>query len=229
MTQPRSDWLDDEPVVEVAPKKRRKRKAKKTRQKAERQKKILIESSTKLPGEIARRFGEGRVWGCDGEFIMFRPKRMIDGVWTQVANPTAMERHERFVRLGHYVYVATEGDVQIFKVTEHSPLKRKFGSLMEMKTEDVKRAAVMAAVKREWPVYVDALEELAYRIKVSARASDGKGAGVLHQNQWNEMLTYIEHLILLRRGPAPEECAREMSRIRAARNGGEGRRILVGA
>lgn len=234
MTQPQAGWLDLEPTAEVAPRKRT-RKSKKTRQAKKRkaEQKILIESSTKLPNEVARRFREGRIWGCDGEFILFRPKRMIEGVWTQVANPVAMERHERHLRMGHYVYLGTQGDVQIYRVTEKSPLKRKFGSLMEMNVGQLKRAVIMSAVKREWPVYVDALEELAFRIKSGAgqQISDGKGAGQLHALQWNEMLVYINQMIEMRRGPTPEECGREMSRIMSLRRGGDGveRRILVGA
>lgn len=137
-----------------------------------------------------------------------------------------MERHERFIRLGHYKYFATYDDVQVFKLTDESPFKRKFGSLFEMATGQVKRAVIMAAVKREWPLYVDALEELAVRIH-SQPASDGQGSGVLHKTQYQEMLNYIEIQIAMRGGPTPAECSMNLSRIRAQRNGGGEKRILV--
>lgn len=226
---PKPDWLDDEPAPALAPvARKRKRRSKQARkaQKRKAEKKVEVVSSWAIGQEAARKFGEGRVWGCDGHYIFFRPKRYIDGVWTQVANPAAMERHERFVRLGHYKYIGTTGDVQVFEVTENSPLKRKFGSLMELETGQLKRAVIMAAVKREWQVYVDALEELAIRIK-SRRWSDGKSGGGLAADQWSEMLGYIELQIQMRRGPAPEECAREMQRVRIARNGGSEKRILL--
>lgn len=229
MNEPRADWLDLEPRPEKAAARKRTRKAKRARR-AEKAKKIEVVSGWAIPREAARRFGPGRIWGCDGNYVFFRPKRMIDGVFTQVANPAAMERHERFLRLGHYKYIGTSDDVQVFEVTELSPFKRKFGSLMEMATGQVKRAAIMAAVKREWPVYVDALEELAVRIKSGAgqQISDGQGPGVLHQNQWNEMLRYIEIQIQMRGGPTPEECALNLQRIRIARNGGgDQKRILI--
>lgn len=225
MTQPAPGWLDIEPETEVAPKKRRTRKSKKTR----RAKQVKVESVHKLPNEVARRFPEGRIWGTDGLYVFFRPKRMIEGVFTQVANPAAMERHERHIRLGHYEYITTEGDVQVYRVTDKSPLKRKFGSLFEMSIGQLRRVVVMSAVKREWVVYVDALEELAARIQ-SQRFTDGQIGGTLAQNQWSEMLAYIDLQIEQRRGPTPEECARELSRIRSLRRGGDGneRRILVG-
>ena len=224
MTEPTPGWLDLEPPAKISPKRRKRtRKSKKARA----AKKIEVVAANAIPREAARRFGEGRVWGCDGSYVFWRPKRMIDGVFTQVANPTAMERHERFLRLGHYEYVETQDDVQIFRVTDASPFKRKFGSLQEIATGQLKRAITMAAVKREWMLYVDALEELAARMQSEAMASDGQGYGALHANQWKEMLAYIELQIAMRGGPTPAECSLNLSRIRADRNGGSGKRILV--
>lgn len=216
---PPADWLD----VAPAPKRRpRTRKAKKVRKKAE----TRVVAGNAIPREAARRFPPGRIWGCDGCFVFFRPKRMIDGVFTQVANPEAMERHQRFINKGDYQYIETQDDVQIFRVMPQSPLARKFGSLMEMNESTLKRACFMAAVKREWPVYVDALEEIALRIKL-VRPSDGQGAGPLQATQWNEMLTYIEIQIAQRGGPTREECAMNLQRVRIARQGGSEKRILL--
>ncbi len=230
LNQPAPGWLDLEPSENrVTRRRKRTRKAKKTRA-AKKAKLIDVRATNAIPREAARRFGDGRVWGCDGNYVFFRPRRMIDGVMTQVANPAAMERHQRFLNLGHYEYIETSDDVQIFRVTDKSPFKRKFGSLMEMATGQVKRAVIMSAVKREWTVYVDALEELAVRIKSAAgqQISDGRGPGELHRNQWNEMLTYIQVQIAMRGGPTAEECARELQRVMIARAGsGDGKRILV--
>jgi hypothetical protein len=213
MTQPAAGWLDLEPTP-------RKRTRKSKRARAAKKAKVEVIAGAAIPREAARRFGEGRIWGCDGNYVFFRPKRMIDGVFTQVANPYAMERHERFIRLGHYRYLSTFDDVQVFEVTELSPFKRKFGSLFEMATGQIKRAVIMAAVKREWTLYVDALEELAARIKQG-------DVGPLGANQWKEMLVYIEIQIAMRGGPTPAECSLNLSRIQAARRGGGEKRILV--
>jgi hypothetical protein len=117
--------------------------------------------------------------------------------------------------------VETQDDVQIFRCTDKSPFKRKFGSLYDMAVGQVKRAVIMAAVKREWTLYVDALEELAARIK-----SDPRG-GLLQQNQWKELLEYIDIQIRMRGGPLPEECGMNLARVQANRRGGSEKRILL--
>lgn len=219
MTQPAADWLDLEP-------RKRTRKSKRARA-AKKAKKLEIVAGNAIPREAARRFGEGRIWGCDGTYVFFRPKRMVDGVFTQVANPEAMERHERFLRAGHYEYVETQDDVQIFRVTELSPFKRKFGSLLEMSPGQIRRAIIMAAVKGEWTLYVDALEELAVRIKETVIFSDGQSGGQLAVNQYTEMLAYIEIQIAMRGGPTAAQCGMHLAQVRAARRGGGEKRILV--
>lgn len=227
MTEPAPDWLDIEPTeTPSASKRRRSRKSKaaRTRKKSG---EVDIRASKSIPRECARRFGPGRIWGCDGNFVFFRPKRMIDGVWTQVANPAAMERHERYLRLGHYVYIETQDDVQIYRVTDKSPFKRKYGSLMEIETGQLRRVIVMAAVKHEWATYCDALEEMAHRIQREAAASDGQGFGTLHRNQWQEMLKYIEIQIAQRGGPTPQMCAHYLQNERIKRGDGRDRKILL--
>jgi hypothetical protein len=226
MTEPTPGWLDLEPPSQNA-RKRRKRTRKSKKARAAKKRKIEVVASNAIPREAARRFGDGRIWGCDGSYVFWRPKRMIEGVFTQVANPEAMERHQRFLQLGHYEYIETQDDVQIFRVTDASPFKRKFGSLRGMSESTIKRAVIMAAVKREWTLYVDALEELAALLQSGIRAADGQGYGALHANQWKEMLAYIELQIQMRGGPTSAECALNLSRIRADRNGGSGKRILV--
>lgn len=225
MTLPSSDWLDDEPKKAAAPRKqKRTRKSKDARTR----KKLSVVSGSHIPYEAAKRFREGKVWGCDGNFVFYRPRRMIEGVMTQVANPTMVDRHARFIRQGHYEYIETQDDVQIFRVTDKSPFKRGFGSLDDMNESTLKRAIIMSAVKREWTLYCDCLEEMAARIQARAVTSDGQGAGQLQRNQWNEMLQYIEIQISMRGGPGPAECGRELQRVRLARNGGgEEKRILL--
>lgn len=216
---PSAGWLDIEQGPPSAPKRRKRtRKSKKAR--AARKPQVDVRTTASIPREAARRFGEGRIWGCDGSYVFFRPKRMIDGVFTQVANPAAMERHERYLRLGHYQYIETQDDVQIFRVTDKSPFKRQFGSLMEIDTGKLRRVVIMSAVKHEWRTYLDALEELAVRIK-------GDDRGPLGANQWKEMLAYIQIQISMRGGPTAEQCAFHMQKERIARGDSRERRILL--
>ena len=209
------DWLNiDADIQPDIVKPRAKRKAKKT--KAE----PRVKSVAGIPREAARKFGPGRIWGCDGEFVFFRPKRMVDGVFTQVANPEAMERHQRFISKGDYTYIETQDDVQIFRVNAQSPMARKGCSLLEATVGAVRRAVILAACNRDWPLYVDALQELANRVK-------SNDPGPLGANQWKELLSYVENMISMRGGPTPAECGAQLQNVRAKRGEGKGRLILT--
>jgi hypothetical protein len=78
----------------------------------------------------------------------------------------------------------------------------------------------MAACLRDWPLYVDCLEEFARRIK-------SKYHSAIADVHWAEQLTYVENLIQLRRGPSPMECGRGLQQVRQARGQGQGRLIML--
>ena len=73
---------------------------------------------------------------------------------------------------------------------------------------------------RDWGLYVDTLEEFARRVK-------GKFHGDVGAKNWEDQITYIQHLIDLRRGPTADECGRGMQMVRRARGEGAGRLITM--
>jgi hypothetical protein len=84
----------------------------------------------------------------------------------------------------------------------------------------VRRAVVLAACLRDWPLYVDCLEELARKVK-------GKFHDAHAAIRWQEHLAYIDQLIAQRRGPSPDECGRGLQQVRRARGEGGGKLIVL--
>jgi hypothetical protein len=167
--------------------------------------------------------GRKRIWACDGEYVFFRRPRAPDGSIARDAQGhphAAIGRHERFISNGDYTYVETQDDVEICRVNEQSTFFRKGVYLGEMSEGGVRMAVVMAACLRDWPLYVDCLEEFARRIKSKYHSAIGD----VH---WQEQLTYVENLIQLRRGPSPMECGRGLQQVRQARGQGQGRLIML--
>lgn len=205
------DWL----ALPTDPPKRKRGRPPKVRAGAK-----LTQERTRAPTMQQRLVGKNRIWACDGEYVYFRPFRYIDGVRTEVANPATYERHNRFLAQGHYEYVETQDDVQIFKVTENSPFARKGQYLGEMSDADIRRAVAIAACKRDWTLYADALEELAGRIK-------GRYDSGFAKQVFGDYLTYIERLIDMRGGPSPTECGRGLQTVRTRRGEDRGRLIML--
>lgn len=171
---------------------------------------------------MQRRFGSrDRIWSCDGEFVYFRPFSFVGGVKTARANPTTMDRHNRALSAGHYEYVETQDDVEIYRVTAESPFARRSMYLGEMRDGDVRRQVAIAACKRDWTLYVDALEELFGRIK-----NRGYDPG-METRVREDMLNYIGILIQMRGGPTPAECGAGLQGVRAKRGEGRGRVVLT--
>lgn len=202
------DWLELEPV--------RKRNRKK-RENGE------VKSAVKLARERDRAksmakspFGKNRIWACDGEFVWFRPKR--NGV--VVANPSSIERHQQFLASGHYEHVETQDDVEVYRLTELSPFKRHGLNVGELNDNDVFLLAAKAACKRDWKMYVDALEELSGRFK-------GRYQPAFATVMYNEMLQRLELQILNSGGPGSAECAAGLSGVQIKRGRGKGRVILT--
>jgi hypothetical protein len=206
-----TDWL-----ALPGKKKRRKRKA-------------SVEAAKKLPHEHKRAkamvkslSGNSRMWLCDGEYVYFRPTRVVNGEKVTVANPTTLERHRRFISEGQYTYVETQDDVEIYKVTESSPFARKGMFLGELSDADVRRQAMLNACKRDWIAYTDCLEEMSSRLK--GRYDTGMAARV-----YNDYLQYIDILIGMRGGPVAAERAAGLAGVRKRRGVGSGKLILLPA
>jgi hypothetical protein len=166
-----------------------------------------------------RLVGRDRIWACDGEYVYFRPYRYEGGVKVERANPTTFERHRRFLSAGHYEYVETQDDVEIYRVLPGSPFAREGVYLGEMSDSDVRRQVVLAACRRDWVTYADALEELFGRIK-----NRGYDAG-FEARVRDDCLAYIDVLIQMRGGPTPAECGNGLAGVRQRR--GEGRRMIL--
>ena len=222
------DWLslDDLTAGKPAAKspKRRKRRKKGTR----RAKPGTLAAGSKLDHARDRgqpmqhRFGsKDRIWSCDGEYVYFRPYSYVDGVKTARANPTTLERHNRALRAKHYEYVETQDDVEIYRVTPNSPFARQPMYLGRMRDGDVRRQVAIAACKRDWPLYTDALEELFGRVK-----SRGYDPG-MEARVREDLLKYIDILIQMRGGPTPAECGAGLQSVRLKRGEGQGRLIVT--
>lgn len=156
--------------------------------------------------------GKSRVWGCDGEYVWFRRR---------LANPATLERHNGYLERGEYKHVFTTDDVEVYILQKGSPFQRKEPqNLAELDHYNLRRAAARAAVKRDWVTYVDALEEMAGRIK-------GQWPSNMQQVAWNETLDDLELMIARRLGPSRAECDREVSRVRKEQGFGRERRIML--
>lgn len=186
-----------------------------------------FEAGTKIPLEHKRGLsmakkltGVSRMWACDGEYVYYRPTRVINGVKTKVANPTTEQRHQNFLDAGQYTYVGTQDDVEIYKLDESSPFYRRPVYLGELSDSDVRRQVALAACKRDWPLYVDCLEELAGRIK-------GRYDSAFASQVYGDQLQYISNLIRMRGGPSEAECAAGLADVRRKRGHGTGRVIVL--
>ena len=186
-----------------------------------------VAAAKKLPHEHKRAkamvkslSGNSRMWLCDGEYVYFRPTRVVNGEKVTVANPTTLERHKRYLSEGQYTYIETQDDVEIYKVEASSPFARKGMYLGELSDADVRRQAMLNACKRDWIAYTDCLEEMSGRLK--ARYDPGMAARV-----YNDYLQYIDILIGMRGGPVAAERAAGLAGVRKRRGVGAGRLILL--
>jgi hypothetical protein len=158
-----------------------------------------------------------KAWDCDGEFVYFRPK---------LANPATKERLTTQLAKGELKYMTTSDDVQIYAVQETSPFARPTLDMKAIDLQTLCREIRMAAVRRQWAVFLDGLEELASRFK-NCRMSDGKPpeAGFA-KILYSERLSHIFNMIRMSGGPSQEEIDREVQALRQ-RRGADVKRILV--
>ena len=209
-------WLDEKPARKPA-----KKPKKSPRKKAS----VRVESSAKLRNEKARfasmtkaLVGRSRVWACDGEYVAFRRK---------LANPATLERHNRFIQSGDYKFIGNHDGVELFELQAGSPFKRPTMNLLEMPPDRIRRIAVVAACGRDWGTYVDAISELASRVKGSIY-SDGKPAqGAFAEDVWKQHIERVFALIALRGGPSHDEMNRGVAAVRMSRGEMRNRVILT--
>jgi hypothetical protein len=161
--------------------------------------------------------GKSRTWLSDGEYVWFRRAK---------ANPETLARHEKFVRTGQYKHVGNSDDVEIWRLTESSAFKRTPVNLVTLDLPTLRRTAVLLAVAGDFSGYVDALDELASRIK-------GVRGGELDEGTRRKaFLAHIGHmnyLIQIRGGPSPVTLEHEIAAVRTRRGQSKGRQILLPA
>lgn len=158
-------------------------------------------------------------WDCDGEFVFYRAK---------LANPAIKQRLADQLAKGELKYMATSDDVQIYAVQKTSPFSRPAMSLQAIDMQTLCREIRLAAVRRQWNVFLDGLEELASRYKNSIM-SDGKPPEPGFARQlYQEKLTHIFHMITLAGGPSQQEIDRGVQALRAKR-GAANKKILLPA
>lgn len=225
-------WMDAAPPP-VRPARKKPNKAKAKRAKKAAKKAVKVEAASKVDhagirGKVMFQAvsGKKRIWACDGQYVFFRRPRDANGQPARDSNGDlhrAIMRHENFIARGDYVYVETQDDVEICKINEQSSFYRKPVYLGQLSEGGLNRMVAISAVKRDWPLYTDLLEELASRVKSKWRT---EGQAKLC---WEEHLKYIENLISLRGGPTPNECGAALTRVRQARGEGSGRVILLGS
>ena len=172
--------------------------------------KKLTRDTTRAPTMQKSALGRTRVWASDGEYVYFRRKK---------SNPETLKRHEAFLKTGDYQHVQTQDDVEIYKLMPSSPFARPQHDLTTLDAYNVRRAAALAACRREWATFIDALSELSTRIKSQYHDSFARTV-------YEENLTAVFLAIDMRGGPSRTEIDREVKALRT-RRGDDRNRLLV--
>lgn len=163
--------------------------------------KKIQNETTRFASMAKKLVGKSRVWACDGTYVALRRKK---------ANPATLQRHETFLKTGDYVHLTTQDDVELYQLTPSSPFKRKQRDLTTIDSYNLRREAALAACRREWPLFVDALMELSGRIK-------GRYHDAFAKTIYDENLTAIFLAINMRGGPTRAEIDREVQALRKRR------------
>lgn len=177
-----------------------------------------IESGAKLTGERKRApsmakklLGKSRTWACDGEYVYFRRKQ---------ANPATLQRHNNFLKSGHFKHVQTQDDIEIYQLQETSPFKREPENLTVLTIPQIRRSAVKAGVARDWGLFVDCISELATKFKSQRWEVDGKKISPddgFVKNMYEEALQYIFLTIWKSGGPLQAEIDAGVQEVRQRR------------
>jgi hypothetical protein len=154
--------------------------------------------------------GTKRGFAIDGTHAFLRRR---------TANSLIAERTDNKARKGEYRHVGTFDDVEVYEISEDSPLRRKKQDLGELSIESIEKAIILAACKREWRLYYDAVSELAYRYKNSNLP------GETSETILQTTMKYLHLRILRRGGPSDFEIANNLASIRKERTG---RQIYMG-
>lgn len=169
---------------------------------------IRIETP-RLKGGEAKTKNTKRAFWTDGTHAYLRRKK---------ANPGIVERTDKKIKAGEYRHVKTTDDVEIYEISDDSPLRRRKLSVSEMPDTQVEREIVVAACKRDWRLYYDAVAELAYRYK-NGGLPQATAEMILQQT-----MRYLHLRIHRRGGPSEVEIGQALTAIRKERTG---RRVFL--
>lgn len=169
---------------------------------------IRIETP-RLKGGEAKTKNTRRAFWTDGIHAYLRRKR---------ANPGIIERTAAKVKAGEYKHVKTSDDVEIYEISDDSPLRRRKLDVVDMPIGQVEREIVTAACKRDWRLYYDAVSELTYRYK-NGDLPSGTAELILQQT-----MQYLHLRISRRGGPGDVEIGQALAGIRKERTG---RRVFL--
>lgn len=171
----------------------------------------LTNEHSRAPSMVRNALGRDRVWACDGEYVYFRRKKAHEGT---------LRRHAKFIETGDYTHVATQDDVEIYKLGPASPFKRQPVALNETQYPNVRRMAILAACAGDYGLYVDCLEELAGRLKGSFHEAMAKQV-------YEDELTHVSNMIAVRRGPTQGMIDAGVQAVRRRRGSGVNRVLVM--
>lgn len=158
--------------------------------------------------------GADKVWTCNGEYIWFR---------RGLSNPATLERHERFVANGDYVYLQTQDDVEVWQLRPQSQFFRPKGevNLSQLNTYNVRRQATLAACRRDWKAFVEVMGYLRERFTGQFHAAQ---AEMVYAETYGNVMAAIA----MRNGPSPGEVNREVLSLMQSRRTQQDRIISIG-
>jgi hypothetical protein len=158
----------------------------------------------RLKGGDGKTKNTRRAFWTDGTHAYLRRKKANEGI---------AARTDAKVKAGEYRHVKTSDDVEIFEIADDSPLRRQKLDVSEMPLGQIEREIVAAACKRDWPLYYDAVSELAHRYK-NGDLPSGTAETILQNT-----MQYLHVRILRRGGPSDVEIGQALAGIRKARTG----------
>ncbi len=181
------------------------------------ERKTLKRLLAKVAAEDGPRIEHPRLKGGEGKTKNVKRAFWTDGTHAflrrKKANPGIIERTAAKVKSGDYKHVRTTDDVEIYEISDDSPLRRKHLTINEMTDTAVEREIVISACGRDWKTYYDAVAELCYRYK-NAGLPEGTSGMILQQT-----MRYLHLRIHRRGGPSEVEISRELAGIRKERTG----------
>ncbi len=142
--------------------------------------------------------GKDRIWWTDGEYLWFRRSK---------SNPATLERHNRFMADGDYVYIETQNDIEIYQLQPKSQFQSEKQTLDigQMNNYNIRRQAALAACRRDWQAFHDIMTFLRERINATHGANLA-GAEMDYAEKYMAVMESINQ----RDGPSPGEINREL-------------------